>query len=110
MATSRELSSKLIRDYDDDDEEVWLTHYSSNHQILLVGEGDFSFSCSLASRFRSASNICASSLDSYGELDIVFSREVSMTKSLVRVLISLPPYASNDKNPNSFEELKVCTF
>ncbi|KAF3505659.1 hypothetical protein F2Q69_00010161 [Brassica cretica] len=63
MATISELS-RLIRDHGDDD-EVWITHYSSNHRILLVGEGDFSFSCSLATRFRSASNICASSLDSY---------------------------------------------
>ncbi|KAF8044648.1 hypothetical protein N665_7344s0002 [Sinapis alba] len=73
MTTIRELSSNLlIRDYDDDDDddddEVWVTHYSSNHQILLVGEGDFSFSCCLATRFPSASNICASSLDSYGNL------------------------------------------
>ena len=65
MATIRELS-RLIRDHGH--EEVWITHYSSKHPILLVGEGDFSFSCSLAARFRSASNICASSLDSYGTL------------------------------------------
>lgn len=57
--------SELNRDRDDD-EEVWVTHYSSNQQILLVGEGDFSFSSSLAIRFGSASNVCASSLDSYG--------------------------------------------
>ncbi|CAH8306253.1 unnamed protein product [Eruca vesicaria subsp. sativa] len=71
MATTRELSSSTLfrdyYDYDDNDDEVWVTHYSSNHEILLVGEGDFSFSCSLATRFRSASNICASSLDSYAD-------------------------------------------
>ncbi|CAN1831482.1 Heavy metal-associated isoprenylated plant protein 41 [Linum perenne] len=39
------------------------THYSPDQQILLVGEGDFSFSLSLAAIFGSASNIVATSLD-----------------------------------------------
>ncbi|CAA7015439.1 unnamed protein product [Microthlaspi erraticum] len=66
MATRELPELTKDRDGDDvDDEEVWVTHYSSNHQILLVGEGDFSFSSSLATRFGSASHICASSLDSY---------------------------------------------
>nr|DAD23726.1 TPA_asm: hypothetical protein HUJ06_025189 [Nelumbo nucifera] len=47
---------------------VWVKYYSSFHQILLVGEGDFSFSSSLARSFGSASNIVASSLDTYGTL------------------------------------------
>ncbi|CAI8596774.1 unnamed protein product [Vicia faba] len=46
----------------------WLTHYCSDHQILLVGDGDFSFSLSLAKAFASASNIVASSLDTYDEV------------------------------------------
>nr|GMD76399.1 25S rRNA (uracil2634-N3)-methyltransferase [Ipomoea batatas] len=37
-------------------------HYSSHHKILLVGEGDFSFSAALAHAFGSASNIIAISL------------------------------------------------
>nr|GMC53663.1 heavy metal-associated isoprenylated plant protein 41-like [Ipomoea batatas] len=49
-------------------EEKWLMHYSSLHQILLVGDGDFSFSLCLANSFGSASNILASSLDSYDEV------------------------------------------
>lgn len=47
-------------------EERWIKHYSSAHEILLVGEGDFSFSTSLAVAFGSATNIFATSLDSYG--------------------------------------------
>ncbi|XAR67324.1 hypothetical protein NMG60_11002031 [Bertholletia excelsa] len=48
--------------------EVWVKHYCSSHNILLVGEGDFSFCLSLAQSFGSASNIVASSLDSYDVL------------------------------------------
>ncbi|KAI3510180.1 hypothetical protein L1887_25711 [Cichorium endivia] len=48
--------------------EKWAKHYSSNHQILLVGEGDFSFSMSLATSFGSASNIVATSFDLYDDL------------------------------------------
>ncbi|KAL6314348.1 hypothetical protein AAG906_021058 [Vitis piasezkii] len=42
----------------------WIKHYSSEYKILLVGEGDFSFSASLAVAFASATNITATSLDS----------------------------------------------
>ncbi|KAK8939767.1 hypothetical protein KSP40_PGU002880 [Platanthera guangdongensis] len=38
--------------------------YSSSHLLLLVGEGDFSFSLSLANTFGSATNIVATSKDS----------------------------------------------
>ena len=44
----------------------WIKHYSSEYKILLVGEGDFSFSASLAVAFVSATNITATSLDSIG--------------------------------------------
>ncbi|KAK4439660.1 hypothetical protein Salat_0300900 [Sesamum alatum] len=44
--------------------ERWIKHYSSGHRILLVGEGDFSFSTCLASAFGWASNMVATSLDS----------------------------------------------
>jgi 25S rRNA (uracil2634-N3)-methyltransferase len=46
--------------------EKWKKHYSSNHKILFVGEGDFSFSLSLAKAFGSAHNLVATSLDSQG--------------------------------------------
>ena len=44
----------------------WLHHYSSVHSILIVGDGDFSFSLSLAAAFGSGYNLVATSLDSYG--------------------------------------------
>lgn len=42
----------------------WIKHYSSLHRMLLVGDGDFSFSCSLAVTFGCASKMVATSLDS----------------------------------------------
>ncbi|WOH00795.1 hypothetical protein DCAR_0520170 [Daucus carota subsp. sativus] len=64
-----EKASKVDRQKDNDqDEEKWVKYYSSNHEILLVGEGDFSFSTCLAQAFGSASNIVASSLDSYDDV------------------------------------------
>ncbi|KAL6511868.1 hypothetical protein OROGR_021465 [Orobanche gracilis] len=48
--------------------ERWIQQYSSGHNILLVGEGDFSFSLSLGMAFGSATNIVATTLDSYDGL------------------------------------------
>ncbi|XP_057983220.1 uncharacterized protein LOC131168059 [Malania oleifera] len=44
--------------------EKWIKHYSNQHKILLVGEGDFSFSACLALAFGSATNMIATSLNS----------------------------------------------
>ncbi|WVZ14997.1 hypothetical protein V8G54_012563 [Vigna mungo] len=41
-----------------------IAHYRSSHKILLVGEGDFSFSLCLAKAFGTAINMVATSLDS----------------------------------------------
>ncbi|KAL8469607.1 hypothetical protein ACS0TY_032454 [Phlomoides rotata] len=51
-------------------ESMWIKHYSSRHKILLVGEGDFSFSASLARAFGNASNMVATSLDTEADLEI----------------------------------------
>ena len=57
-------------DTEDEDEEeepeIWKKHYSSKQRILLVGEGDLSFSLCLARAFGSARNIVATSLDTQG--------------------------------------------
>eukprot|EP00250_Pteridium_aquilinum_P004687 c14889_g1_i1 orf=194-835(-) len=41
-----------------------ISRYTSDMNILLVGEGDFSFAAALASAFKSAPNLVATSLDS----------------------------------------------
>ncbi|KAG2384159.1 uncharacterized protein At4g26485-like [Vigna umbellata] len=45
-----------------------IAHYRSSHKILLVGEGDFSFSLCLAKAFGTAINMVATSLDSRASL------------------------------------------
>ncbi|XP_047983853.1 heavy metal-associated isoprenylated plant protein 41-like isoform X2 [Salvia hispanica] len=46
----------------------WIKYYSSADDILLVGEGDFSFSLSLGLAFCNSSKIVATSLDTHEEL------------------------------------------
>ncbi|KAE9598572.1 hypothetical protein Lalb_Chr15g0082421 [Lupinus albus] len=92
----------------------WVTHYCSDHKILLVGEGDFSFSLSLAQSFGSSSNIVASSLDSY-----VFTQGIGL-RTLVKkthILLSLLVCFENDmkgvylcKDFNFFYLLPFVTF
>jgi hypothetical protein len=50
-----------------------ISQYSNNQLILLVGEGDFSFSLALATAFGAAHNIVATSLDSRGEANFFYS-------------------------------------
>lgn len=52
-------------------EVKWMKHYSSCQKILLVGEGDFSFSACLGKAFGSAVNMVATSL---------YSKETAMLK------------------------------
>ncbi|KAH9607663.1 hypothetical protein KSS87_011632 [Heliosperma pusillum] len=56
--------------------------YSSIQRILLVGEGDFSFSTSLAKAFGSASNMIATSLNSQGLLTKNYSKFLTNKREL----------------------------
>ncbi|KAK3424664.1 hypothetical protein EUGRSUZ_F01443 [Eucalyptus grandis] len=67
----------------------WLERYSPHHQILLVGEGDFSFSSSLASAFGSASNMTATSLDHYDALIRKYEKAKSNLGKLKKLGASL---------------------
>ncbi|KAB5519016.1 hypothetical protein DKX38_023335 [Salix brachista] len=55
----QETVSESSSDEEDDEPEKWRKHYSSEQRMVLVGEGDFSFSLSLAKSFGSACNLGA---------------------------------------------------
>ncbi|XP_056173036.1 uncharacterized protein LOC115692219 isoform X1 [Syzygium oleosum] len=69
--------------------QKWLSHYAPHHRILLVGEGDFSFSSSLASAFGSASNVTATSLDHYDALIRKYKKAKSNVGKLKKLGASL---------------------
>ena len=61
------FSAIVLKELDGEEEEdKWVGQYSSSQSILLVGEGDFSFSLALATGFGSGGNIVATSLDCSG--------------------------------------------
>lgn len=72
MEKNEEEEDQEIESFSSDDEEdkggaeKCIKHYSSSQRILLVGEGDFSFSLSLAKAFGSGHNMVATSLDTQG--------------------------------------------
>ncbi|KAJ8637161.1 hypothetical protein MRB53_011428 [Persea americana] len=77
--------TKEEAEVEEEEEGRWLKHYFSLHQILLVGEGDFSFSLCLAKAFGSASNLVTTSLDNY---DVV-TKKYSQAKSNIQNLVKL---------------------
>ncbi|KAF8410899.1 hypothetical protein HHK36_003436 [Tetracentron sinense] len=62
--------------------EKWIKHYSTSHRILLVGEGDFSFSLCLAKAFGSATNMVATSLDNQDSLAKKYSYAIGNVRDL----------------------------
>ncbi|XP_037493317.1 uncharacterized protein At4g26485 isoform X2 [Jatropha curcas] len=73
-------------DYDEDKEEEqpekWRGHYSSRHTMLLVGEGDFSFSLSLARAFGSAHNMVATTIDTEENIKKKYRNGVANVREL----------------------------
>ncbi|XP_052201249.1 heavy metal-associated isoprenylated plant protein 41-like [Diospyros lotus] len=59
-----------------------IEHYSSLHRMLLVGEGDFSFSLSLARAFTSARNMVATSLDTRQDIINKYSNGIWNVREL----------------------------
>ncbi|KAK7300018.1 hypothetical protein RJT34_10849 [Clitoria ternatea] len=66
-------------------EKKSIMHYNNHQKILLVGDGDFSFSLCLAKAFGSASNMVATSLDSKATLTSNYSKASANLRKLERL-------------------------
>ncbi|KAH7861773.1 hypothetical protein Vadar_030771 [Vaccinium darrowii] len=94
---------------EEEEREIWVKHYCSSHQILLVGEGDFSFSLSLADSFGSASNILATSLDSYDML-IEKYKQVKLNLEKLKLLGASILHEVDATNMKLHTDLKMRKF
>lgn len=86
-----EEENEESRESDDSDEEEeemetetekWSNHYSSKQRILLVGEGDFSFSLCLAREFGFSHNMVATCLDTQETIANKYSNAVDNVREL----------------------------
>uniref|UniRef100_A0A0D9XEW0 25S rRNA (uridine-N(3))-methyltransferase BMT5-like domain-containing protein n=1 Tax=Leersia perrieri TaxID=77586 RepID=A0A0D9XEW0_9ORYZ len=76
---NKKKKKKKKKDGGNEEEEgaKWLKHYSSTQSILVVGDGDFSFSRALAIAFCSAENLVSTSLDTYEALKSKYAKAES---------------------------------
>ncbi|KAE7995187.1 hypothetical protein FH972_000014 [Carpinus fangiana] len=86
IESGKDQENDGTEDEDDDDldreTEKWMKHYSSKQRILLVGEGDLSFSICLARAFGSARNMVATSLDTQEDLAKKYSYGIGNVREL----------------------------
>ncbi|XP_058725460.1 uncharacterized protein At4g26485-like [Vicia villosa] len=90
-------------------EEKRIMHYRSSHIILLVGEGDFSFSLSLARAFGSATKMVATSLDSRESLVLQYGSASSNLREL-EVLGCTILHNVDVETMSQHHYLKNCSF
>ncbi|MCL7043790.1 hypothetical protein MKW94_024480 [Papaver nudicaule] len=67
---------------EEEEEEKWINHYSNSQRILLVGEGDFSFSLCLAKAFGDATNMVSTSIDTQDSLAKKYSDAIGNVREL----------------------------
>ncbi|KAG8049864.1 hypothetical protein GUJ93_ZPchr0009g1311 [Zizania palustris] len=95
---------------DEKEKEVkLLKHYSSVQSILTVGDGDFSFSRALATAFGSGDNLVATSLDTYEDLRIKYSKAESNITELKRMGATVL-HGVNAKRMKDHTDLKARRF
>ncbi|XP_003576655.1 heavy metal-associated isoprenylated plant protein 41 isoform X1 [Brachypodium distachyon] len=87
----------------------WLKHYSSAQSILIIGDGDFSFSMALATAFGSGANLVATSLDSYEALICKYSEAESNVMEL-KITGATVLHGVNAKKMKSHTYLKTRQF
>ncbi|KAL3618532.1 hypothetical protein CASFOL_037614 [Castilleja foliolosa] len=95
--------------------EIWgrqerrITHYSSAQSILLVGEGEFSFSCSLAVAFGLATNIVATSFDTY-EILMVKYKGAYANLAVLEIMGATVLHGVDATQMKNFPDLRLWKF